>query len=92
MNVRFPQSTSATLRLLISLIITATCSKANAQTTKASTSPIVIEDYSQQTKPEIAAAIKLSDEQKTLIQQLITERDAATAAAEEIARPAIVAA
>ena len=62
------------------------------QTSPASSSSVVAEDYSQLTKPEIAAAVKLTDEQKTSVQQLITERDTATAAAEETARPAIVAA
>ena len=92
MNVRFSQSTSPTLCLLISLMIIGCCGNASAQTSEASSSSVAIEDYSQLTKPEIAAAINLSDEQKALIQQLVTERDTATAAAEETARPAIVAA
>jgi len=93
MTVRFPASTSATLTLFTAFLITGASCRVQAQTaTIAQASPIVAADYSQLTRPEIADAVKLTDEQKTSIQQLIAERDTATAAAEEAARPAIVSA
>ena len=92
MNVRFPRATFVKLCLLTSLIIMGVSNNSQGQTSPASSSSVAIEDYSQLTKPAIAAAIQLSDEQKTSILQIITERDTASAAAEETARPAIVAA
>ena len=92
MNVRFPRSTSATLCLLTVLILMRISNNAMGQTSPASSLSVTAEDYSRLTKPEIAAAMKLSDEQKTSVQQIITERDTASAAAEETARPAIGAA
>jgi len=49
-------------------------------------------DYSQLARPEVGASVNLTEAQRATIQQLIQERDAASAAAEETARPAIVAA
>ncbi len=49
-------------------------------------------DYSVITKPEVAASLMLTPEQKALLAQIVLERDSALTAAEEAARPAIVAA
>jgi len=49
-------------------------------------------DYSAITKPEVAASLMLTPEQKALVSQIVSERDSTLTAAEEAARPAIVAA
>ena len=92
MNVQFSRSLSPAMCLLTCLLIPGVLNNVCAQNSAIASSSDVAEDYSRLTQPEIAAAVKLTDEQNTLVQQLITERDTATAAAEETARPAIVAA
>jgi hypothetical protein len=90
MNFRFPQERIAIRYLLACLLTMGASSSAIAQNPSAVSPSEVTEDYNELAKPEIAAAVKLTDEQKTSIQQLITERDAAVAAANESARPAII--
>jgi len=94
MNTRSHRSCLLVLSTLICLILVGMHNDALAQASAAeATSNVagITEDYSQLLKPEIAAAVKLTDDQTTTIQQLITERDTAIAAAEESARPAIIA-
>ena len=78
---------TAFLLLLALTCFTTDYAVAQAPPTTPPTAPV---DFSSITKPEVAAAIKISPEQQTLITQISTERDAAVAAAEEAARPAIV--
>ena len=78
--------------LLTCLLIPGVLNNVCAQNSAIASSSDVAEDYSRLTQPEIAAAVKLTDEQNTLVQQLITERDTTKTAAEETARPEIVAA
>jgi hypothetical protein len=47
-------------------------------------------DYSRIAQPDVAASLMLTPEQKALIAQIVMDRDAASAAAEVAARPAIV--
>jgi len=90
MNFRFPQERIAIRYLVACLLTMVACSGATAQDPAAAVLPSeVLEAYNQLAKPEIAAAVKLTDEQQSSIQQLITERDVAVAAADESARPAI---
>ena len=78
----------------ILLLLALTCFTTNDAVAQAppTTPPSAPVDFSSITKPDVAAAIKISPEQQSLITQLISERDTAVAAAEEAARPAIIAA
>jgi type II secretory pathway component GspD/PulD (secretin) len=89
MRVRFFRPLLTSTPVLISLIMVAVCGNLHAQNPAPAAN--VIEDYSLLTKPEIAAAAKLTEDQSAAVKQLITERDAAVAAAEESSRPAIMA-
>ncbi len=76
------------------IVLALTCSVTNYVFAQAppATPPTAAVDFSSITKPEVAAAIRILPEQQTLITQIISERDTAVAAAEEAARPAIIAA
>ena len=78
----------------ILLLLALTCFTTNDAVAQAppATPPAAPVDFSSITKPDVAAAIKISPEQQTLITQISSERDAAVVAAEETARPAIIAA
>jgi len=80
--------------LLTALVIVAGLDPVHAQPAQpVAGQPVVPSaDYSQLTKVEIADSVKLTDAQRAVVTQLLVDRDAATAAAEESARPAIVAA
>ncbi len=72
-------------------VITVFC-MANGQAFAQAPMPTPPSDFSSITKPEVAAAIIISPEQQALITQIINERDTSVAAADEAARPAIIAA
>ena len=72
-------------------VITVFC-MANGQAFAQAPMPTPPSDFSSITKPEVAAAIIISPEQQALITQIINERDTSVAAADEAARPVIIAA
>lgn len=63
---------------------------ARGQTSPPAETPGPPVDYSRIAQPDVAASLMLTPEQKALIAQIVMDRDAASAAAEEAARPAIV--
>ncbi len=77
--------------LLLLLALTSSTNNCAVAQVPPATPPTTPVDFSSITKAEVAAAIKITPEQQTLITQISSERDAAVAAAEEAARPAIVA-
>ena len=78
-----------------SLMITATLLLASGSVSHAQTpatgAPAPPADFSQLSRAEVGSAVQLTDEQKAVVLQTIVERDAAVAAAEETARPEIIA-
>lgn len=78
-----------------SLMITATLLLASGTVSHAQTpatgAPAPPADFSQLSRAEVGSAVQLTDEQKAVVLQTIVERDAAVAAAEETARPEIIA-
>lgn len=54
--------------------------------------PTVAVDYSQLAKPEVAASLKLTEEQKASVGQIIAERDVALATADEPSKAVVVSA
>ena len=78
-----------------SLMITVTLLLASGTVSHAQTpatgAPAPPADFSQLSRAEVGSAVQLTDEQKAVVLQTIVERDAAVAAAEETARPEIIA-
>ncbi len=70
------------------LLASGTVSHAQTPATGAPAPPV---DFSQLSRAEVGSAVQLTDEQKAVVLQTIVERDAAVAAAEETARPEIIA-
>ena len=87
-----PAATLCILAVFGSFSIGGFSDTAIAQTATPAETPSVPVDYSAITKPEVAASLMLTPEQKALIAQIVAERDSALTAAEEAARPAIAAA
>ena len=80
----FLMMSTAVLTLLLALSSTSRAQPPAPQAAAAASA-----DFSQLSRPDVSAAVQLTDEQKATVLQSIAERDAAMAAAEEAARPEI---